>query len=115
MSPLVLLLLACRAPAPPPPASPAPAAAPAPPATPAPAAAPEPRPRAESAGRHDWPGECASPSDPNVRYEHPTWAERELCARMRFHCDPGWSPFSGECGCGCTRDEPVDGGAERGD
>lgn len=25
------------------------------------------------------------------------------CARIRFVCDPGWSYFSDDCGCGCTK------------
>ncbi|WP_437607900.1 hypothetical protein WMF20_44535 [Sorangium sp. So ce834] len=27
----------------------------------------------------------------------------DQCARMRFVCDPGWSYFSDDCGCGCTK------------
>ncbi|XYH96857.1 hypothetical protein ACMHYB_55300 [Sorangium sp. So ce1128] len=25
------------------------------------------------------------------------------CARIRFACEPGWSYFSDDCGCGCTK------------
>ncbi|WP_437723359.1 hypothetical protein [Sorangium sp. So ce861] len=27
----------------------------------------------------------------------------DQCARMRFVCDPGWTYFSDDCGCGCTK------------
>ncbi|WP_437674607.1 hypothetical protein [Sorangium sp. So ce131] len=25
------------------------------------------------------------------------------CARIRFVCEPGWTYFSDDCGCGCTK------------
>ncbi|WP_437732993.1 hypothetical protein [Sorangium sp. So ce1335] len=28
---------------------------------------------------------------------------QDACARIRFVCDPGWSYFSDDCGCGCTK------------
>ncbi|WP_437598882.1 hypothetical protein WMF28_39465 [Sorangium sp. So ce590] len=27
----------------------------------------------------------------------------DQCARMRFVCEPGWTYFSDDCGCGCTK------------
>lgn len=27
----------------------------------------------------------------------------DKCARMRFVCEPGWTYFSDDCGCGCTK------------
>ncbi|WP_437926517.1 hypothetical protein WMF37_47185 [Sorangium sp. So ce291] len=28
---------------------------------------------------------------------------QDACARIRFACEPGWSYFSDDCGCGCTK------------
>ncbi|WP_438025151.1 hypothetical protein [Sorangium sp. So ce233] len=28
---------------------------------------------------------------------------QDACARIRFVCEPGWSYFSDDCGCGCTK------------
>jgi hypothetical protein len=28
---------------------------------------------------------------------------QDECARIRFVCEPGWSYFSDDCGCGCTK------------
>ncbi|WP_437589503.1 hypothetical protein [Sorangium sp. So ce1000] len=28
---------------------------------------------------------------------------RDECSRIRFVCEPGWSYFSDDCGCGCTK------------
>ncbi|WP_437633302.1 hypothetical protein [Sorangium sp. So ce854] len=27
----------------------------------------------------------------------------DACSRIRFVCEPGWSYFSDDCGCGCTK------------
>ncbi|AUX48047.1 hypothetical protein SOCE26_095730 [Sorangium cellulosum] len=28
---------------------------------------------------------------------------QDECARIRFICEPGWTYFSDDCGCGCTK------------
>ncbi len=60
---------------------------------------------ATSSARLDWPSQCPDPSDPKVHYKHDTWADREICQRIRFGCDDGQAPIESpngvECGCGC--------------
>lgn len=50
-----------------------------------------------------WPEDCPQPSGV-MRYQHATWAEREVCTRIRYSCEDGWEFFgSAECGCGCRK------------
>jgi len=43
---------------------------------------------------------CPDPDNPNVSYVS---ADPSACARIRFTCAPGETPFSNSCGCGCTK------------
>lgn len=43
--------------------------------------------------------DCPDPDDPRVHYVS---EDPHDCARLRFRCEPGEMPFSGECGCGCV-------------
>ncbi len=41
---------------------------------------------------------CPDPNDPNVGYVS---QDPNVCARIRFTCSGGQTPFSNQCGCGC--------------
>lgn len=46
---------------------------------------------------------CPDPNDPDVGYFS---QDPNKCATIKFFCAPGHVPFSGECGCGCKKEEP---------
>ncbi|MGA9522538.1 MAG: hypothetical protein WBV82_13810 [Myxococcaceae bacterium] len=48
-------------------------------------------------------GACAASCNYDDPARNYVGRSQEVCARIRFACDPGWSYFSDECGCGCTR------------
>jgi hypothetical protein len=51
---------------------------------------------------------CPDPDDPNVSYIS---QDPQECATMMFDCvDPGWTPFSDHCGCGCILEGQACGG-----
>lgn len=47
--------------------------------------------------------QCASEDDPRVSYGA---QDPEVCAGVLIHCEPGWTYFSSECGCGCVYTAP---------
>lgn len=40
-------------------------------------------------------------SPPSVQYVGDSHLDPEICTRIDYICEPGWSSFVSECGCGC--------------
>jgi hypothetical protein len=47
---------------------------------------------------------CPDPIDPSVHYVNDSYKNPLACTNIYFSCQPGQTPFSDECGCGCIDD-----------
>lgn len=48
---------------------------------------------------------CPDPDDEKVHYVNDSYKNPLACTTIYFACEPGQTPFSDECGCGCIDDE----------